>query len=95
MESNLGEVYLAESSREQCQVEEDVSNVVQQLKEQQAALGGSCSLLETLLLKVPEGAVAEAVGKNQKQSTKMTFGNNNSGFQAGIINISGLSFGGK
>jgi hypothetical protein len=95
VERNLGEVRLAESSREQGQDAEDVRDTVQQLEEEQAALDCSRALLETLLLKAQEDAVAEAASKNQKQSTKITFGNNNSGSQPGIINggVSGLNFG--
>ena len=72
-------------------------NAVQQIEEERAALGCLHKLLKTLLLKEREEALAEAVSKIQKQSTEMTFGNNNSGFQAGIINggVSGLNFGVK
>jgi hypothetical protein len=51
VERNLGEVRLAESSREQGQDAEDVRDTVQQLEEEQAALDCSRALLETLLLK--------------------------------------------
>ena len=53
-----------------------------------------------LLCKSQEGAIANAAGaqsQSQSVSVIMTFDNNSSGFNAGIINerVSGLNFGGK
>jgi len=103
LEQNLGEVRLAESSREQdrdAQDAQDVTDTVQQLEEEQAVLDCSRSLLETLLLKAQEDAVTEAASKNQSQSLKITFGNQNNGIQVGIMNggsggFGGFSFGAK
>lgn len=97
MERNLGEVCIAEAGGDHRQLEEDVRSTVQQLEEERAALGCSRGLLETLLLKAREDAVAEAASRKQKQSITITFGNTNRGFQTGIINggVSGLTFGGN
>jgi hypothetical protein len=60
----------------------------------QEEAGGAESKAEA---KSQEAAVAKAATENPSHSTTVTFGNSNSGFQAGIINsaISGISFGGK
>jgi membrane-bound lytic murein transglycosylase B len=81
---------------EQGQNEEDMRNAVKQIEEERAALGCSQKLLEELLSKTRDDVIARAASESQKRSTEVTFGNNNSGFQAGIINgpISGISFGG-
>ncbi|KFY17841.1 hypothetical protein V492_00350 [Pseudogymnoascus sp. VKM F-4246] len=56
----------------------------------------SQKLLNKLLSKSQEEAVAKAAG-NLSPSTTVTFSGQNSGFQAGSINggVSGISFGGK
>jgi hypothetical protein len=43
------------------------------------------------------GPPSAAVTENQNYPTTVTFGNQNSGFQAGVINggVSGLNFGGR
>jgi hypothetical protein len=96
VERNLGEIRLLESSHRQGP-DGDMRNAVQQIEEERAALGILRKLLKTLLPKAREDARAEAASRSQKQSTKITFGNNSSGFQAGIINgsVSGLNFGAK
>ena len=81
-------------------VEEKV-DILNNVEEELVGLRASQKLLAELLLKVQEGAVAKAVAKavaeKQTGSTTVTFGAQNSGFQAGVINgpISGLTFGGK
>lgn len=89
----IGEIRLLESSHRQGQDREDMRNAVQQIEEERAALGCLRKLLKTLLRKAREDALAEVVSKVQKRSTKMTFGNNNSRFQAGTINggVGGLN----
>lgn len=69
---------------------------LRQLEEERKAVNASRKLLDELLSKSQEEAVAKAAG-NQSRATTVTFGNQNSGFQAGIINggISGINFGGK
>jgi hypothetical protein len=69
---------------------------LRQLEEERRALNASQKLLDELLAKAQENAVARFAG-SQNNSTTVTFGNNNSGFQANTINggVSGLKFGGK
>jgi hypothetical protein len=56
----------------------------------------SQKLLHELLSKSQDDAIVKAVG-NQSSSTTVTFGAQNSGFQAGNINggVSGINFGGN
>jgi hypothetical protein len=69
---------------------------LRQLEEELKAVKASQKLLNELLSKSQEEAVAKAAG-NQSRSTTVTFGAQNSGFQAGTINggVSGINFGGK
>ena len=58
----------------------------------------SQKLLNELLSKSQDEAVIKAAGsQSQSGSIAVTFGNNSSGFNTGIINggVSGISFGGK
>jgi len=97
VESTLGEIRLTDSTHEEGQNEEDITNAVKQIEEERAALGCSRKLLEELLSKAREHVIVRAASESQKRSTNVTFGNNNRGFQAGIINgpVSGISIGGK
>ncbi|KAF2804597.1 uncharacterized protein BDZ99DRAFT_425363 [Mytilinidion resinicola] len=85
------------SDQEQAESNESRAEALRQLEEERKALNASRKLLDELLSKSQEEAVAKAAAENQSRSTTVMFGNQNSGFQAGIINggISGLSFGGK
>ena len=73
---------------------EDRAEALRQLEEERKALDASRKLLDELLSKSQEEAVAKAAGGH---STTVTFGNQNSGFQAGTITggVSGTTFGGK
>jgi hypothetical protein len=73
------------------------AEALRQLEEQRRAITASRTLLDELLSKSQEEAVAKAAAKDQSCSTNVTFGNENSGFQAGTISggVSGISFGGK
>ena len=75
---------------------EGKAGALRQLQEERKALDASRKLLDELLSKAQEEAVAKAAG-NQSGSTTVTFGAQNSGFQAGTISggVSGISFGGK
>ena len=68
-----------------------------QLQKERRALEASRRLLEELLSKSQEEAIAKATAGNSSHATSVTFGNHNSGFQAGIINgaVSGMNFGRK
>ncbi|KFY92602.1 hypothetical protein V498_04838 [Pseudogymnoascus sp. VKM F-4517 (FW-2822)] len=72
------------------------TETLRQLEGEHKALKVSQKLLNELLSKSQEEAIAKAAG-NLSRLTTVTFGNQNSGFQAGIINggVSGNSFGGK
>jgi hypothetical protein len=72
---------------------ESKSKTLQQLEGELKAVKVSQKLLNGLLSKSQEEAVAKAA----VPSTKVTFGDQNSGFQAGTINggVSRISFGGK
>lgn len=76
--------------------QEDRPGALRQLEEERKAVDASRRLLEELLSKAQEKAVAKAAG-NGGGSYTVTFGDQNSGFQAGVFNggVSGLSFGGK
>jgi hypothetical protein len=93
LENKLGELNL--SSDDKDTATEGKSEVLRQLKGEREALDASKKLLDELLAKAQEEAVAKVAG-NQAGST-VTFGDHNSGFQAGNISggVSGLSFGGK
>jgi len=97
VESALGEIRLTDSANNQSQDKQDITNAVKQIEEERAALDCSRELLKELLSKAREDVIARAARESQDRSTRVTFGNKNSGFQAGIINgsISGISFGGK
>lgn len=72
---------------------EGKSETLQQLEGELKVVKVSQKLLNELLSKSQEEAVAKAV----VPLTIVTFGNQNSGLQAGTINggVSGISFGGK
>jgi len=97
VESTLGELRLTDASQEGVQNVEDKEKALEQIKEEQIALDSSRILLQELLSKAREEVVSRAATESQDRSTKVTFGNQNSGFQIGISNgpISGISFGGK
>ena len=75
---------------------EGKTEALRQLEEEFKGVKASQKLLHELLSKSQDDAVAKAAG-NQSGSTTVTFGAQNSGFQAGNINggVSGISFGGK
>jgi hypothetical protein len=71
---------------------------LRQLEEELKGMRASQKLLSELLSKSQEEAFAKAAGsQNQSGSITVTFGDNSSGFHAGVINggVSGISFGGK
>jgi len=70
---------------------------LQQLEEERKALDASRKLLEELLAKSQEEALAKAVQGNNPAPATITFGNHSSGFQAGVIHggVSGITFGKK
>ena len=97
LESKLEELDLSSDDEEAAGPKEGKTEAVQQFEEVRKAVIASQRLLDELLSKAQEDAVAKAAAKNQGSSTTVTFGNQNSGFQAGVINggVNGLNFGGK
>jgi peptidoglycan hydrolase CwlO-like protein len=94
LENKLGELNL--SSDDDDTATEGKAEALRQLEGEREALDAARKLLDELLAKAQEEAVAKVAG-NQAGSTTVTFGDHNSGFQAGNISggVSGLSFGGK
>lgn len=105
LEHNIEELSLSNSDDDQGEaaagsIESKTEALQQQLEEERKAFNASRKVLEELLHKSTEEAIAKAAAaKDQSHSTTITttFGNQNSGFQAGSINgpVSGLTFGGK
>jgi membrane-bound lytic murein transglycosylase B len=100
LESNLEELNLSSDDDEEAGPNEGKAEALQQLEEERKALQVSRALLDELLSKAQEDAVAKAAAKSQDSSTTVntvTFGNQNSGQQAGVINggVHGAVFGGK
>ena len=96
LENKLEELNLSSDDEEVAGSREGKTEALRQLEEELKAVKASQKLLNELLSKSQEETVARAAG-NQSRSTTVTFGNQNSGFQAGTINggVSGISFGGK
>jgi hypothetical protein len=100
LESKLEELNLSSDNDEEAGPKEAKAEALQQLEEERKALEASRTLLDELLLKVQEEAVAKAAAKGQDSSTTVTtvkFGDQNSGQQAGVINggVHGAVFGGN
>lgn len=85
VESVLEVVRLDDTSEDRIQDAEDVANTVKQIEEERSALDSSRTMLEELLRRVREEAVFKA-GKMQTNSTHITFGNLERGFQIGTNN---------
>lgn len=87
---------LSDNDEESAAPAEGKAKALRQLEEERKALDVSRKLLDELLSKSQEEAVAKAAG-NQSHSITMTFGDHNSGFQAGTITggVSGITFRGK
>jgi hypothetical protein len=97
LENRLKELNLSSDDQEAAGSTESKAEALQQLEEERKALSASRKVLDELLSKSKEEAVAKAAAENQSRSTTVIFGNQNSGFQAGSINgpVSGINFGGK
>lgn len=95
MEHQLEELNL--SSDEEAENIESRAQALQQVEREQSAAELSRKLLDELLSKSREEAVAKAAAEYKSGSTNVTFGNNNWGFQAGTISggVSGFTFGKK
>jgi hypothetical protein len=96
LENKVEEMNLSDDDEEVATPADGKSEALQQLEEELKGVKASQKLLGELLSKSQEEAVAKAAG-SQSGSTTVTFGAQNSGFQAGIIHggVSGISLGGK
>jgi hypothetical protein len=97
LENQLVGLNLGATNRNPVNETASESNPTRQLEDERQALNVSRKLLEDLLSKSQDEAIAKAVTEIQSRTTARTFGNQNSGFQAGIINgpVSGINFGGR
>jgi hypothetical protein len=93
----LEEINLTGDVQKEVESTDSKADTLRQNEEERKALNVSRKLLDELLLKAQEDAVAKAAVEKQNHSTQVTFGGHNSGFQIGISNgpISGISFGAK
>ena len=93
LENKVEEMSLSDNDEEVATPAEGKTEALQQLEEELKGVKASQKLLNELLCRSQEDAVAKAAG-NQSGSTTVTFGAQNSGFQAGNINggVSGISF---
>lgn len=96
LENKQEELNLSSDNEEAAESKDGEPEAVRQLEEELKAVKVSQKLLYELLSKSQEEAVAKAA-MNQSCPTTVTFGNQNSGFQAGTIHggVSGINFGGK
>jgi hypothetical protein len=96
LENKLEELNLSSDDEEAAGPKEGKAEALWQLEEERKALNASRKVLDELLSKSQEEAVAKAAGK-QNDSPRIIFGNQNAGIQAGTINggVNGAIFGGK
>lgn len=96
LENKLEELNLSSDDDDAAGSGEGKVEVLRQLEEELRGAKASQKLLNELLSKSQEEAVAKVAGV-QTGSFTVSFGAQNSGFQAGNINggVSGMSFGGK
>jgi hypothetical protein len=98
LENRVEEMNLSDDDEEMATPAEGKTEALRQLEEEIKGVKASQKLLNELLSKSQEEAVVKAAGsQSQSGSITVTFGDNSSGFNAGIINggVSGISFGGK
>lgn len=95
-ENKLEELSLSSDDEEAAGSGEEKTEAMHQLEEKLRGVKAMQKLLNELLSKSQEEAVEKAAG-NQRDSITVTFGDQNSGFQAGNISggVSGINFGRK
>lgn len=93
----LGELNVTDDDQIEAESTKNRADALRQIEEERKALSTSRKLLNELLSKAQDDAVAKAAIENQIRSTIVTFSAQNSGFQIGVNSgpISGISFGGK
>ncbi|KAH8787457.1 hypothetical protein F5882DRAFT_461701 [Hyaloscypha sp. PMI_1271] len=96
LENKLEELNLSSDNDDTAGSSEGKTEALRQLEEELKGVKASQKLMNELLSKSQEEVVTKAAG-NQSDSITVTFGAQNSGFQAGNINggVSGIDFGGK
>jgi hypothetical protein len=96
LENKVEEMNLSDDDKEEAAPAEGKTEALRQFEEELKGVKALQKLLNELLSKSQEAAVAKAAG-NQSGSPTVTFGAQNSGFQAGNIHggVSGINFGGK
>lgn len=94
LESRVEELSLSDDDEVGAETE-DKAEALQQLEQERKALNASRRLLDALLSKAQEDAVARAALDHAGGPTNVSFGNNNSGFQSGVVHggVRGLTFG--
>ncbi|KAF1974571.1 hypothetical protein BU23DRAFT_504989 [Bimuria novae-zelandiae CBS 107.79] len=100
LDNKLEELNLSSDDGVVAEPNEDKTKALQQYEEERKAIVASRRLLDELLSRAQEEAVAKAAAKGQASSTtvgSVTFGNQNSGLQTGVINggVHGAIFGRK
>ncbi|KAI4086330.1 MAG: hypothetical protein L6R37_008425, partial [Teloschistes peruensis] len=89
LENKFKEFHLSNNGQDAAESTESIGSkaeVLQQLEEERKVPSVSQKVLDELLSKSKEEAIAKAAAENQRHSATVTFGNQNSGFQAGSIN---------
>lgn len=101
LDNKLKELSLSSDDDEDAdEPDDDKAKALQQHEEERKAVAASRRLLDALLARAQEEAVAKAAAKDQASSTtvgNVTFGNQNSGLAAAVINggVHGAVFGGR
>lgn len=93
-EQALAELRIAESEHQSEQDEEDLDAASVAVEEEAASAQSCQDIMRELLSLMQTEKVQQAMSSKQAQSIKVTFGDNNSGFQMGTNSgtISGISF---
>ena len=97
LQNKVKEMNMSDDDEEAAPPAEGKTEALRQLEEELKGVKASQKLLGELLSKAREEAVLRAAGSQSQGGSTITFGAQNSGFQAGNINggVSGISFGGK
>jgi hypothetical protein len=100
LENKLEELNLSNDDEDIAGSEAGKTETVRQLEEERKALESSRTLLDELFSRAQEEAIIKAAVKSQSSSTTVsmvTFGDHNSGQQAGVIHggVHGAVFGGR
>jgi hypothetical protein len=94
-EQSLTQIRLTEEDQTSQEVEEDIEGATWAIEEELAMLRSSQETMRELISSMQAELAERAASGVSASSTSVSFGNNNSGFQAGTISgpVSGLRFG--